>query len=242
MNESEQKKITVLLVEPNKYPKITEIEDSLEAMQKIVGGNIEVYSPFNDEVAIICNEEGKMIGLPLNRVIYTEPEMVEMTYQQMKERFREAESGGGQHINGYVVFTEDSFDRPYSEEARTYVISSNNKAFQSEMIGYSVFGSCLDGTDPCARLDVYMSDEHGGKDGWKIERCYMKENSREMIDVISGTFFIVHTPIGSDDFESLPENLAEKYRTIFKSPERFVRTDEGIKAVPFNPAMTDRGR
>ena len=28
--------------------------------------------PFEDEVAIICNEEGKMNGLPLNRAIYDE--------------------------------------------------------------------------------------------------------------------------------------------------------------------------
>lgn len=52
-------KITVLLVEPNKYPKFIEIEDSLEAMQRAVGGDIEEYMPFSDEVAIICNEEGK---------------------------------------------------------------------------------------------------------------------------------------------------------------------------------------
>lgn len=58
MNE----KITVLLVEPGKYPKPIEIEDTLEAMQEVVGGDIEEYMPFEDEVAIICNEEGKMNG------------------------------------------------------------------------------------------------------------------------------------------------------------------------------------
>lgn len=48
-------KISVLLVEPNKYPKMTEIDDTLEAMQEVVGGDIEEYMPFEDEVAIICN-------------------------------------------------------------------------------------------------------------------------------------------------------------------------------------------
>ncbi len=62
--------ISVLLVEPNKYPKMIEIEDSLEAMQEIVGGYIEEYMPFEDEVAIVCNEEGKVNGLPLNRAVY----------------------------------------------------------------------------------------------------------------------------------------------------------------------------
>lgn len=58
-------KIKVLLVEPEKYPKEIVIDDSLEAMQEVVGGDIEEYMPFDDDVAIICNEEGKMRGLPL---------------------------------------------------------------------------------------------------------------------------------------------------------------------------------
>ena len=65
-------KISVLLVEPNKYPKMIEIDDTLEAMQEVVGGDIEEYMPFEDEVAIICNEEGKMNGMELNRAIYSE--------------------------------------------------------------------------------------------------------------------------------------------------------------------------
>ena len=71
--------IKVLLVEPNKYPKEIKIEDSLEAMQELVDGHIEEYMPFDDEVAIICNEEGKTRGLPLNRAIYTkDKEMVDV--------------------------------------------------------------------------------------------------------------------------------------------------------------------
>ena len=38
-------KISVLLVEPNKYPKMIEIDDTLEAMQAVVGGDIEEYIP-----------------------------------------------------------------------------------------------------------------------------------------------------------------------------------------------------
>ena len=66
------KKISVLLVEPGKCPKVIEIEDTIEAMQNIVGGDIEVYEPFDDEIAIVCNEEGKVKGLPLNRAIYSD--------------------------------------------------------------------------------------------------------------------------------------------------------------------------
>lgn len=83
-------KISVILIEPDKYPKVIEIEDTLEAMQETVGGYIEEYMPFDDEVAIICNEEGKMNGAELNRAIYSEPENVEMSYQQLKAHLRQA--------------------------------------------------------------------------------------------------------------------------------------------------------
>lgn len=78
-NAEKMKTISVLLVQPNKYPKMIEIEDSLEAMQSVVGGDIEEYMPFEDEVAVICNEEGKINGLPLNRAIYAEDkEMIDI--------------------------------------------------------------------------------------------------------------------------------------------------------------------
>ena len=48
-------------------------------MQSLVEGDIEEYMPFDDEVAIICNEEGKMRGLPLNRAVYVDnKEMVDI--------------------------------------------------------------------------------------------------------------------------------------------------------------------
>ena len=65
-------KISVILVEPGRYPKLIEIEDTLEAMQETVGGYIEEYMPFDDEIAIVCNEEGKMNGAELNRAIYSD--------------------------------------------------------------------------------------------------------------------------------------------------------------------------
>lgn len=60
----------VLIVEPNKLPYEKRIPNTLEAKQKIVGGLIEVTYMLNDDkVAIICNEEGKIYGMPLNRDI-----------------------------------------------------------------------------------------------------------------------------------------------------------------------------
>ena len=57
----------VLIVEPLKAPYVAEIDGSLESMQKIVGGLIQAIYPFDDSVALICNDEGKLMGLPLNR-------------------------------------------------------------------------------------------------------------------------------------------------------------------------------
>ena len=65
-------KLEVLIVEPGKYPRAAVIDDTLEAMQSIVEGYIDQYSPFEDEVSIVCNDEGKMAGLPLNRAVYDE--------------------------------------------------------------------------------------------------------------------------------------------------------------------------
>lgn len=132
-------KISVLLVEPNKYPKMIEIDDTLEAMQEVVGGDIEEYMPFEDEVAIICNEEGKITGMAPNRAVY-------------------------------------------------------------------------------------------------------EENSREMLDIICGKFFIAYAPFDAERFQSLPPDLAEKYREKFKYPERFMRVNNEIVAVPFKPVRADKER
>ena len=56
-----------------------------------------------------------------------------MTFAEMRSRFCEAENEGKEHLSGYIVFTQDSFDKPYDERSRTYGVSSNNKAFQAGM-------------------------------------------------------------------------------------------------------------
>ncbi|MBO4384291.1 MAG: DUF3846 domain-containing protein [Clostridia bacterium] len=55
-----------------KEPYEKEIDPGLESLQHEVGGWIEALYPFDDEVAIICNEEGKLDGLPLNRALTDE--------------------------------------------------------------------------------------------------------------------------------------------------------------------------
>ena len=64
--------MNVLVIEPLKEPYEKEISGNLKSLQDLVGGLIEVIYPFDDAVALICNEEGKLLGLPLNRALYDE--------------------------------------------------------------------------------------------------------------------------------------------------------------------------
>lgn len=68
----QQEKLTVLLIEPECYPKVIEIDPGLEPLQKAVGGWIEAIYPWEDNAAIVLNEEGKINQLPLNRSLRTE--------------------------------------------------------------------------------------------------------------------------------------------------------------------------
>ena len=106
------------------------------------------------------------------------PHEVNMTYSTMKNYFRTAERAR-QHLTGYIVMSPASFEKEYSLESRTYVVSSDNKAFQPTMGGYSIFAVALDGSDAGVRLEQYMASEYGGKDGWQIERCYMMSDEVE---------------------------------------------------------------
>ena len=69
-----EKEITVVMVEPGKRPKITTLKNDLDALQKAVSigtdyqGLIELIG-LEDGVDLLCNEEGKLIGLEWNRSI-----------------------------------------------------------------------------------------------------------------------------------------------------------------------------
>lgn len=117
----------VLRVEQYKPPFVKEIDPGLESLQSEVDGWIEAIYPFEDDVALICNEEGKINGLELNRA---------------------------------------------------------------------------------------LRDENG-----------------EVLDVIAGPFLIVG--IGEEDFDSLSDDMIEKYRDIFAQPEVFIRTNSGLLVMPY---------
>lgn len=115
----------VIIVEPGKCPYTKEIPHTLDSMQETVGGYIQSIYPWEDPVALICDEEAKLTGKELNRALYYE--------------------------NGH------------------------------------------------------------------------------MYDIVAGTFFICG--VGSENFESIPDELIEKYTEIFKYPEAFVRVGGRIMVI-----------
>ena len=75
----EQEQIRVIVCRPMEKAEVIEINDDLRSMQETVGGMIEEYTPFYDEndprvedVAIICDDEGKMKRRQMNRAIQDE--------------------------------------------------------------------------------------------------------------------------------------------------------------------------
>ena len=80
MTEQDEKEmLRVILCKPGETAEVVEIEDELESMQDLVGGLIEPYDPFYSEndpryknVILVCNEEGKLMQMPLNRAIVDE--------------------------------------------------------------------------------------------------------------------------------------------------------------------------
>ena len=70
--------IRVIVCRPGERAEVMEIEETLEAMQEVVGGYIEEYMPFTgedpreDDIAIICNSEGKLNRMTTSRAIKDE--------------------------------------------------------------------------------------------------------------------------------------------------------------------------
>lgn len=70
--ELKEEKIKVVLCEPGKLARITEITNELSGLQSAVKGSIEAFYPYEEMVCIVCNEEGKFNGMEPSRGIYGE--------------------------------------------------------------------------------------------------------------------------------------------------------------------------
>lgn len=64
------KKIKVVVCEAGKLARIEKIENTLKGIRNITGDdNIEPFRPFDDNALILCNECGKINGMPMNRAV-----------------------------------------------------------------------------------------------------------------------------------------------------------------------------
>lgn len=73
-------------------------------------------------------------------------------------------------LYGVIVYSSDNWDKPYTEEERSYRVSSRNNAFEYGKISNSIYGDCLDGKDLGVRLDLY---------NWDTDYCYMEGDNEE---------------------------------------------------------------
>lgn len=102
-----------------------------------------------------------------------------MDYSELKRAFHKwVKEHPKTDLTAHIVLTEDSYPKQYSRLSRSYKVSVHNKALWPGLGGYSIFASCLDGTDQGIRLDWHMVEE-GNRDGWTVEDCYILEQMRD---------------------------------------------------------------
>ena len=72
-----EEKIKVILLEPGKLARVAEVEHTLDNLQRMVGGGlIEPCYYFAEQVCVVCNDEGKINGMPLNRAVYSDDKQI----------------------------------------------------------------------------------------------------------------------------------------------------------------------
>lgn len=100
--------MTAIVIEPEKKPRIVQAEKGLDALQRYVGGMIDVTYPFNDSVGIVCNDDG--IGA-LNRALRYDGELRNRgeIYGIIRGKFL------------IVGLTEESFGDLTEEQQRRYM-------------------------------------------------------------------------------------------------------------------------
>ena len=72
IQKNREPEITVVACYPGKQAVVTRIQNTLEAKQAFVGGYIQAVYPFDDPIALIANEEGKLTGMDPCRALFDE--------------------------------------------------------------------------------------------------------------------------------------------------------------------------
>ena len=187
------KRIKVLRVKAHCYPEIVRIPLGLDSLQKEVGGPIQAVYPWDDPVALICNEEGKLdidAVEHYNRVLATE---LGIPYDIVVGTFL------------IVGLTEDDFGSLSPELLEKYEkLFHNPEEFSVRTDAHGKM--CLD-VHPCKP-----------EDGMNYNRVLATEIGVPY-DVVVGPFLIVG--LTEDDFGNLPQEFIDKYEKMFHDPEEF---------------------
>ena len=84
-----------------------------------------------------------------------------MEYTELKRIFQKLKADAPrENLTAHIIFTEDSFDDPYPLLSRTYLVSSDNKAFWSSMFSHSIFAYCLVRLSASLRVEGRLIQRH----------------------------------------------------------------------------------
>ena len=142
-------KMTVLVVEPRKEPYLKEIDLGLHSLQAEVGGDIAASYPFSDPVGLVCNDEGKLIGLELNRGLRDEEGNL---YDIMAGTFL------------VVGLSEDSFTSLTPEQVQKYT-EHFKQPEQFISLNGQIIALPVEPENPLRTAEMTVEDDYGMIDG-----------------------------------------------------------------------------
>ena len=142
-------KMTVLVVEPMKEPYVKEIDPGLHSLQAEVGGDIAASYPFSDPVGLVCNDEGKLIGLELNRGLRDEHGEI---YDVMAGTFL------------VVGLSEDSFTSLTPEQVQKYT-EHFKQPEQFISLNGQIIALPVEPENPLRTAEMTLEDDYGMIDG-----------------------------------------------------------------------------
>lgn len=142
-------KMTVLVVEPMKEPYVKEIDPGFHSLQAEVGGDIATAYPFSDPVGLVCNDEGKLIGLELNRGLRDEHGEI---YDVMAGTFL------------VVGLGEDSFTSLTPEQVQKYT-EHFKQPEQFISLNGQIIALPVEPENPLRTAEMTLEDDYGMIDG-----------------------------------------------------------------------------
>ena len=155
-------KIKILVVEPMQPCRTQEIPDTMEAMQALVGGDIEAVTSLRNASAIVCNDMGKFQGLPCNRPLLDESGLVPLDILHGTFFIT---GMNGEH---FVSLTEEQIQRYKALYDNVMVVTAERPAAQAEiapeatMLDFAVacqltFQFVRDGQEVAESKDAFIS-------------------------------------------------------------------------------------